>query len=209
MIRVIAICSALAMAAIVLYLPAANPPERFIQQLRHENALNVEFWGDAVGHRILARMLDYEEAFQSKTPGAAVGALRTTADSAMGNAVAGEVGKVSERLMNNRYFKSIDTLTVLALYRLASLVEWLPLFAILGVALISDGLVGRILRSREFVQHNPEMFAASAIVFMLAMFGLILALVLPQTIHPYLFGFTLLLGGIGVRGIVANYHRAG
>ena len=40
-----------------LYLPSANPPERFLQQMRIEHELNVAFWGEDHAHQILERSL--------------------------------------------------------------------------------------------------------------------------------------------------------
>ena len=60
MIRVVAIASLLALLILVLYLPSAYPPERFMNQLRAEHALNAEFWGPEPAMRILSRMLDLQ-----------------------------------------------------------------------------------------------------------------------------------------------------
>ena len=42
-----------------LYLPSANPPERFLQQMRIEHELNVTFWGEDHAHQILERSLSH------------------------------------------------------------------------------------------------------------------------------------------------------
>src|SRR5207245_2599864 len=115
MIRFCAIAAAIALALIVLYLPAANPPQRFLDQMKREHQINIDFWGNDHAHRILARMLNLQAAL-GDSPSSTPSALPV---SAVDQAVAGEVSRVSERLMNNQYFRAIDTLMALAMYRLA------------------------------------------------------------------------------------------
>jgi hypothetical protein len=45
MIRAIAVVSLLALLVLVLYVPSANPPERFVAQLRAEYGMAAGFWG--------------------------------------------------------------------------------------------------------------------------------------------------------------------
>ena len=62
MIRYVWITAMLAILCIVLYIPSAVPPERFLEVLRAEHALNEHVWGTATAQRILARMLDMQQA---------------------------------------------------------------------------------------------------------------------------------------------------
>ena len=62
MVRIVWITALMAILCIVLYLPSAFPPERFIEVLRSEHAMNREVWGPVVADRILRRMLDMQQA---------------------------------------------------------------------------------------------------------------------------------------------------
>jgi len=69
------------------------------------------------------------------------------------------MSSVSARLFGNAYFRSVEALFLLAMFRLGMMchaVPWLlPFFA----AAFVDGHVSRLLKAREFRQHNPEVFA--------------------------------------------------
>jgi hypothetical protein len=62
MIRYVWITAMLAILCIVLYIPSAVPPERFLEVLRAEHAMNEHVWGAATAQRILSRMLDMQQA---------------------------------------------------------------------------------------------------------------------------------------------------
>jgi hypothetical protein len=208
MIRFLSISAAVVLALIVLYLPAANPPERFIAQMRHEHEINIDFWGAGHAHRILARMLDFQAALSDTRSSTLSPTLASTAAApAADKAVADEMSRVSERLTNNQYFRSIETLMALAMYRFAVLVEWLPVALLLLFTLLFDGFAVRAARSKEFVQHNPEMFGLCSIVLIVAVCATLIAFVLPATIHPLLMCTAMLMASLAGRGIVANYHR--
>lgn len=72
------------------------------------------------------------------------------------------MSEVNTRLFNNPYFRSIDTLLALATYRFSAFVEWLPVLLVFMVAALFDGFLLRIIKSKEFLQHNPEMYALQA-----------------------------------------------
>ena len=54
MIRVVAVVSLVCLLVLVLYLPSAHPPERFLAQLRTEHEATAAYWGDAPALRILS-----------------------------------------------------------------------------------------------------------------------------------------------------------
>jgi hypothetical protein len=78
---------------IVLYLPAVNPPERFIAQMRHEHQINIDFWGAGHAHRILARMLDFQAALSDTRSSTSSPTQASTAASAADKAVADEMSE--------------------------------------------------------------------------------------------------------------------
>jgi hypothetical protein len=205
MIRFFSISAAVVLALIVLYLPAANPPERFIAQMRHEHEINIDFWGAGHAHRILARMLiscrvERYPIPHPPTPASTVAARRRM------KAVAGRMSGSIERLTNNQIFP-IDTLMALAMYRCSVRVEWLPVALLLLCAFLFVGFAVRAARSKEFAQHNPEMFGLCAIVLIVAVCATLIAFVLPATIHPLLMCTAVVMASLAGRGMVANYHR--
>ena len=65
MLRYVWIGSMLAILSIVLYIPSVVPPERFLEVLKAEHALNRSILGPGASDRILKRMLDMQERTQS------------------------------------------------------------------------------------------------------------------------------------------------
>ncbi len=97
----------------------------------------------------------------------------------------------------------------LATYRFSAFVEWLPYLSVFVFAAFLDGFIRRIVKSKEFLQHNPELFALHASLVILIICGTVVAFVLPVTVHPLL--LALVPAGVGIFGslAVANYHHRG
>jgi hypothetical protein len=207
MIRFVSTASLLALLVLVLYLPSACPPQRFFDQLRIESILNKEFLGRDHATRILARMLDFQNATNKVSPVPSMN--QAPSPSGVDAAVAGEMVQVNHRLFNNPYFRSIDALLVLATYRLSALIEWLPVLLVLVLAILFDGILVRLVRSKEFIQHKPEMFALSACAAIMTACATFLAFVLPITFHPLAIPFVPIAFSIFVSRAVANFHRSG
>lgn len=182
MIRAVAIVSLVVLLVLVLYVPSAHPPSRFFEQLRSEHDTAVAFWGTEPAYRILDRAM----RLQSGT--AAVSSLSSPPNmfgpAGVNGAVSVEMASVSQRLFGNPYFRSIDALLVLASYRLTTLLEWLswllPLVLVAGV----DGGLVRVIRAKEFLQHDPEMFAVWCSLLIITACATVIAFVLPVAVHP-------------------------
>ena len=207
-IRVVSTVSLILLLILVLYLPSANPPERFIGQLSVEHERNSAFWGEGHALRILSRMLAIHADAKQSSPipdSLAPAEPRSQVDSA----TASQMSQMSTRLFNNQYFKSIGALFALATYRLSAFVEWLPYVSVFVIAAFLDGFIRRIVKSKEFLQHNPELFALHASLVILIACGTIVAFVVPVTVHPLL--LALVPASIGIFGslAVANYHHRG
>jgi len=207
-IRVVWIISLMVLLMLVLYLPSAHPPERFIAQLSVEHERNRALWGEEHALRILSRMLALHTGAKEASPipdTFASAGSRSQVDST----AASEMSRMSTRLFNNQYFKSIGALFALATYRFSAFVEWLPYLAVFLFAALLDGFIRRIVKSKEFLQHKPELFALHASLVIVIACGTIVALVLPITIHPLLLG--LAPASIAIVGslAVANYHHRG
>lgn len=208
-IRIVAIASLTALLALVLYLPSAHPPSRFMAQIRTEYAVAAQVWGPEHALRIMARMLDMQtsQVQVSAMPAAIAVAPGASAVSPVDAAMAAQIGQMGKRLFSNPYFKSIDALLALALYRFSVWIESLPVLLVFGLLALVDGLLVRVVRSKVFVQHNPEMFALHASLAIVVSCLSVVAFVLPVFVHPYWLAAAPFVMGVCANRAVANYHR--
>ena len=207
MIRFISITSLLALLILVLYLPSAHPPQHFIDQLRVEHGLNMAILGEDHATRILARMLDFQAGTSQASP---VPKMKDAPNAISANsAVANEMAQVNGRLFNNRYFRSIGTLLALATYRVAALIEWLPVLLVFMLAVMIDGFLLRIVKSKEFRQHDPEMYAVFACAAIMTICATVLAFVIPVTLDPRLLPAVPVFISVFLSRAVASFHRRG
>lgn len=208
MIRAVATASLLALVALVLYLPAANGPETFLRQVTVEHEMNAHLLGPDAARRILdrTRFLQGQSASANPIPS-------TFRDNPgpppVDVTVARHVSAAGARILDSRYVRSMEALLALALFRIASLAEWLPLVSAFLLVAIFDGLIRRAVKSKEFLRHDPELFAAHACLAVLTVCGLALTVVLPTTIHPYAFASAPLLGALFSGQTIANFHARG
>lgn len=205
MARIIAVAVATLLTILVLYLPSAHPPSRFIEQITSEHGMNQAFWGERGASRILERMFSMQAETGAVAPAVAAPLPPQPAD--VNAAVLNEVARLTDRLFGSDYVRGIDALLLLAMYRLASLIEWLPiLFLFAGIAWF-DGLMMRRVRSHEFVGHDPRLFGVLRISMILVMGITIVWFVVPVTVHPLALGSApataIILGALAI----ANFHR--
>ena len=207
MIRVVSTVSLVLVLMLVLYLPSAYSPERFIHQLRMEHGLTVGFWGHDAATRIMSRTLDLQTTVKEVGP---VPSLTDTfAVSAIDQAVAKQMSHVNERLFNNPYFRSIDALLALATYRFSVLLESLPVLVLFMAPVLFDGYVLRIVKSKEFIQHHPERFALYACAAIIIACATVIAFVLPVTLSPFVLTLVPAVLSICVGRSIAHFHRRG
>jgi len=197
-IRAIAVVSLLALLVLVLYVPSAHPPERFVAQLRAEYAMAAGFWGEDAATRMLSRAMGLQDSARRSTP------IPSSKDSApvdnMNAAVGREMASVNQRLFNNPYFRSSDALLLL---------EWLPWLMVFAAAAMVDGYFVRLVKAKEFLHHNPEMFALYVCVAILASCATVLAFVLPITLHPLVVPCVPLVIGALIGLSIKDFHRRG
>ncbi len=208
MVRYVWIAALLAILCIVLYIPSASPPERFIEVLRSEHAMNREVWGPAAADRILRRMLDMQQATPplSEPPAPAVQRVEQSAVDAAMAAQMSQMSQMSMRLFGNPYFRSIDSLFALATYRVSGIIELLPLLLIFLVIVAVDGVVLRKVRAKEFVAHSAEMFGGSVIAAIVLGSGVAVSVFLPVRLHPMFATLCLLAMLFVLSRAIANYH---
>ena len=202
MIRAIAITALVTLLILVLYLPSAHPPERFLAQLRAENATSVSFWGQEAATRMLNRALSLQGDTAQITP-------LPKSSATPNNASAAEMAAMNQRLFNNPYFRSIDALLLLASYRAAALLQWLPWLSLLIVVMTVDTSLQRLIKAKEFRQHNPELFALYACLGIISACATVVVCAAPVSWHPLV--MPLLPLGVGFWGSRAwgHYHRRG
>ena len=180
MIRFVAIVSLSALLLLVLYLPSAHPPEHFVARLRVEHEQTAAFWSPAHAQRILERTLDAQAAAQPLSP------IPTTQAAprlpGVDSAVAREMSAVNTRLFNSPYFRAIDALLLLATYRFFTLLEWLPWLLAFGIATTADGAALRVIKAKQFAQHDPELFALYASSAIVLGCATVVAFVVPATL---------------------------
>lgn len=205
MIRAVALVSLLCLLVLVLYLPSAHPPERFLSQLRAEHQATITFWGEAPALRILSRALGMQDTARLATP--VPSSAEAPPTNAAGSTVAQEMASVSQRLFNNAYFRSIDALVLLAAFRLSTLLEWLPWLAAFAAAVLVDGLIVRLIKSKEFRQHDPELFALYACLAIVASCATVVGFVCPVTLHPLVMPGVPLVIALLVSRAVGSFHR--
>jgi len=114
---------------------------------------------------------------------------------------------VNQRLFNNACFRSIDALLLLASFRFAALVEWLPWLPAFTVAVLLDGTIVRQIKAKEFRQHDPELFAlytSGAIVMACAT---VIGFVVPLTLHPLTISCVPLVVSMLLSRAVGSFHH--
>lgn len=200
MIRAIAVTSLVILLVLVLYLPSAYPPERFVAQLRAEHAQAIRFWGTEAATRLLSRALRLQGDTLQITP-------PTTARSTPSQRAAVEMNALNKRLFNNPYFRSVDALLLLASYRAAGLFEWLKWLSVLIGVMIIDAHLQRLIKAKEFRQHNPELFALYAGLGIFTLCTTVLACAVPFNVSPLVLPLLPLLVGFWGSRAWSHYHR--
>lgn len=205
MIRGASIVSLVTLLILVLYVPSTHPPAEFLEQLRNEHEAAVEFWGAEPAYRMLDR------AMRMQSGAAAASPIPTTKDmprsSGINGAVSSEMASVNRRLFNNAYFRSVDALLMLASYRLSALLEWLPWLLPLALVAGIDGSLVRIIRAKEFIQHDPEMFAVWCSLLIVSVCLTVIAFVIPAELHPATMAAAPIAIAVLLGRAVANFHR--
>ena len=203
-VRFVLIGVMLAVLCIVLYIPSTVPAQTFIEVIREEHRANQAALGEVVSHRVLARMLDWQQVVPpvSEPPAATQVA---SPGSPVDSAVAQQVAQVSARLFSNPYFQSIDALFALVAYRVSALLEVLAVLLVFAIAAFTDGMVIRLVRSKEFVPHSAELFGASILAAIALSGAAMVAVFMPFRLHPYIPVICLLLTVFCLSRAVANY----
>jgi len=204
MIRAVSVVSLLCLLVLVLYLPSAHALDRFIELVRQEQQTIGRLWGDGAALRILSRALAMADSAQQASPVPQPSAA--PAATAVNGAVAIEMASVNQRLFNSAYFRSIDALLLLAVFRLSTLLEWLPWMLAFGAAALLDGFLVRLVKAKEFRLHDPEWFAAHASLAIVTICVTVIGFVVPFALHPLLMPCAPVLLSLLLGRTAANFH---
>lgn len=205
MIRVVAVTSLTALLILVLYLPSTQPSQAFVQQVRIEHARTAEFWSALAAERILARMLWMHERAAQSSFSPTFG--QQPEQRGASHEAGAELARVNARILESDYLRAVDALLVLATYRLATLMEWAPLSWVISLALLIDALLERVIKTKEFRHHNPEMFALYGSAFIMILCTAALALVLPWSLHPAVWASLPTIMSLLAARAIAHFHR--
>jgi hypothetical protein len=198
------VLSLVALLVLVLYVPSAHPPERFLDQLRSEHEAAMGFWGTEPAFAMLDRAMRMQSGAAEASPIPALRDMPRTPG--VNGAVASEMASVNQRLFNNAYFRSVDALLLLASYRLSTLLEWLPWLAGFVLAAVVDGGLARLIKAKEFLQHDPEMFALYASLGIVILCATVIGFVLPAMLHPLLMPCVPLVVGVLAGRALGCFH---
>jgi hypothetical protein len=204
MIRSILAVALSCLLALVLYLPSAYPPERFLAQIRSEDAHIKALWNGDRAHRILSRALgitQWNEGSPLRIGAPAYSRAPGT------NSPASELESASRRALENSYVRSAEALVVLAAYRLSTLLEWTAWLVAMLVAVIADGLIVRAIKAKEFRQHDPEVFAVCAALGCCVGVAIVIGAVLPLTVHPTVGPAAVVVLGLVLGLAAGSFHR--
>jgi hypothetical protein len=205
LVRIVAftLCAVMVYA---LYLPTAHPPERFLRQIRVEHDLNTTFWGEDDARAIMERSLSLYARQEDLAP-AAFAATPGVPITDVNAAVANQMSEAVQRLFHNGYTQGVDAILLLATYRFAGLMHWLPWVAGFIAIVCFDGYLVRIVRGKEFLEHSPMHFALCAIAATLTLALTLLLLVIPASVHPLALACMPLALGTFVARTISHFHR--
>lgn len=205
MIRAVLVAVLLAVMCIVLYVPSTMPAERFMELLRQEHASNREAWGAQAADRTLARMLDTSQwVRQAAAP--APPAVQAGQHSRVDQPVVASFEAMSNRLFRNEYFRSIDALLLVVIYRLSQLVELAPLLLCLFVLGTIDALAVRKARMRQLEGKSAEVFAVQVIAAIVTLAAACVAVFLPMQLPAWLLSSCTIVATFALTRSVASYH---
>lgn len=204
MIRSITIVSLLALLVLVLYLPSAYAPGRFVDQLRLDHSATGRFWGARAAQDLLHATLDRQRDVRDVAP--VPDAYDAPSTSKLNGPVARQMSLVNERLFSSPYFRSLDAMLLLATYRAALALKWMQWLALFPIAVAADSMVRRRVMTLEFGHHNPEVFSILACGTITTTCATVLLLVMPLSVHPALLPLAPVAACTLAARAIASYH---
>lgn len=207
MIRVVTIASLVSLLMLVLYLPAVTDAAVYYARVRTELAEQGAAWGGGRSRAALADALGMLERPAAPPLMPVSGRGKGTPMTAG----ARQFESLGRRITDSAYVRSLNGLVLLAVFRLSTLAQLAPGFYLLAGACLTDGLVRRWVKCREFSRHHPEVWTACVCTAWLAVCAAVLSAVLPRDLPfallPVLAGVACLCGGIAIANYPAGAGR--
>jgi hypothetical protein len=192
---------------VLLQIPSVYSASRFMEQIRIEHALCSQFWSEHHANAILERMMDFDDA---ATLGSSASSTNNGAKANGVDSVASHQGAlVSMRFIRNPYFRSINAMFTLVAYRASSLLEWQPILLSVCVLLLIDGFATRVIKSKEFRQHNPQSYALFSCMTIVGICGTWIAFMLPYTLSPMFAPTLQITSTLFANRAISNYQYRG
>lgn len=206
MIRYLAIALTAGVLVLVLWLPASHPAAQFYHAAQADHLSNSRLWGTQFATAALRSALTAAAADRPATAPAPAAAGPTGA--AEGR-LATRMQDIAGRVYGTPYMRSLDAMTTLACYRLATLLYLAPGMGLLLLPALADAAVRRIIRTHEFRRHDPERYSFGIAGAMLAIVALLASCALPFPLHPLLPPCAMLMAAYCLHVVVANFHHSG
>lgn len=198
--RVAALLAA-TVALLWLALPALVSPASVASTLREEDRLHAAWLGEAASRGILGRALGWvgqaSETRQRLAP----------ADPRPDDPLSARFAAATDSVVQTPYLQGVRTLARLAAYRLAALAEWLALGWPFLVAATIDGAVTRAVQLRSFAHVSPVLFGIGLHGALAVLACTALALLLPVSVHPLVWGGLTGAFAATLRTTVVNFYR--
>jgi hypothetical protein len=206
MIRYLAIALTAGVLVLVLWLPASHPAAQFYHAARADHLSNSRLWRGQFATTALRSALTAAAADRPDT--APAPAAASPAGAAEGR-LATRMQDIAARVYGTPYMRSLEAMTTLACYRLATLLYLAPGMGLLLLPALADAAVRRIIRTHEFRRHDPERYSFGIAGAMLAIVALLVSCALPFPLHPILPPCAMLMAAYCLHVVVANFHHSG
>lgn len=205
MIRYLAIALVAGMLGLVLWLPASHPAAHFYQAARADHAACSRMWGTRFATSALEAALTTTAVERPPLPD------DTAMSGPTGPAerrLAISMQATMDRIYGSPYMRAIDAMTVLALYRMATLAYLLAGIGLFLLPALADAAMRRVIRTHEFRRHDPERYALGLAGALLATGALFASCMLPVPLPTYVHPCALLVVACCLHVVLANFHHS-
>lgn len=206
MIRFLAIALTAGMLVLVLWLPAGHPAAQFYQAARADHIANSRLWGGQFATAALRSALTTAGVDRNGTVPAPTAAGPT---GAAAGRLASRMQDMMDGVYGTPYMRSLDAMTALACYRLATLLYLAPAMALLLLPALTDAAIRRVIRTHEFKRHDPERYSFGIAGAMLAFAALLASCAWPLPLPPLAAPCAMLIAVYCLHVVVANFHHSG
>ena len=156
MIRYLAITLTAGLLCLVSWLPASHPAAKFYRTNLDEHVSCTNVWGRKFATAALGKALTAaDNARQSAAPSM----MPTGPTASAEHRLAVRMRDMMDRFYGTPYMSSLEAMTALACYRLATLLYLLPGAGLLLLPALLDAAARRVIRTYEFRRHDRKRVA--------------------------------------------------